>query len=277
MEPSAVLTFPNIDPVIFEIGPFVVRWYALSYIAAILFAIWYIKRLVANPALWAGRTPTLAPVQVDDLLIYIALGIVLGGRIGYVLFYNPQHFLSHPADAIRMWEGGMSFHGGFLGVVAALILYGRRTGARLDRLLDLGAATAPVGLGLGRVANFINGELYGRVSDVPWAMIFPGDPTALPRHPSQLYEAGLEGLVLFTAVRIATHHFKALSRPGEASGIFALGYGICRIIAECFREPDVQLGYFAGFLTMGMILSVPLILIGIWLLWRARRDERHAA
>jgi phosphatidylglycerol:prolipoprotein diacylglycerol transferase len=266
-----MIDFPNIDPVAFRIGPFAVHWYALAYIAGLVFAIWYAKRLVGTPRLWADRQPTLTPKQVDDLFIWIALGVILGGRIGYVLFYNPLHFLTNPLDILRMWEGGMSFHGGFLGVVVALLIYGRRHGATLDRLLDLGAAATPVGLGLGRIANFINGELYGRAGDVPWAMIFPNDPQQIPRHPSQLYEAALEGLVLFLIVRIATHHFKALAHPGRASGLFALGYGLSRIIVEFFREPDVQLGYFLGFITMGMILSLPLVAVGIWLLLRSRR------
>jgi len=265
-----MIDFPNIDPVAFSIGPFAVRWYALAYIAGLVFAIWYAKRLVSTPALWADRQPTITPKQVDDLFIWITLGVILGGRIGYVLFYNPLHFLTTPLDIFRMWEGGMSFHGGFLGVVVALLIYGRRHGATLDRLLDLGAAATPVGLGLGRLANFINGELYGRAAQVPWAMIFPNDPEQIPRHPSQLYEAALEGLVLFLIVRIATHRYQALAHPGRASGLFALGYGLSRIIVEFFREPDVQLGYFAGFITMGMILSLPLVAIGIWLLVRSR-------
>jgi phosphatidylglycerol---prolipoprotein diacylglyceryl transferase len=267
---AAMIDFPNIDPVAFSIGPFAVRWYALAYIAALIFAIWYAKRLVGNKALWADRNPTLTPQQVDDLFIWLALGVILGGRLGYVLFYSPAHFLNNPLDIVRMWEGGMSFHGGFLGVVVALLIYGKRHGATLDRLLDLGAAATPVGLGLGRLANFINGELYGRPGDVPWAMVFPNDPLQAPRHPSQLYEAILEGLVLFLIVRIATHRFTALAHPGRASGLFALGYGLSRITVEFFREPDAQLGYFLGFITMGMTLSLPLVAIGVWLLLRSR-------
>jgi phosphatidylglycerol:prolipoprotein diacylglycerol transferase len=168
----------------------------------------------------------------------------------------------------------MSFHGGFLGVVVATYIFGKRVGAGHDALLDLGAASVPIGLMLGRIANFVNGELYGRPSNVPWAVIFPTDPQETPRHPSQLYEALLEGLILFLAVRIATHRYKALQRPGAASGVFALGYGLSRIIVEFFREPDAHVGYISGFLTLGMIYSLPLVAIGIWLLMRARR--RHA-
>lgn len=270
MPELAVLTFPNIDPVIFSIGPFAVRWYAMAYIAGLLFAQWYMKRLVTNPRLWAGAKPAMTPQQIDKFFIWSMLGVVLGGRLGYVLFYNPLHYLQNPGDILRVWDGGMSFHGGFLGVVVACLLFGRRIGTSLDRMLDLGAASVPVGLGLGRLANFINGELYGRATDLPWAFVFPADLQQVPRHPSQLYEAALEGLLLFVAVRIATHRFGALAHPGRASGIFALGYGLSRIAVELAREPDPHLGYFAGFITMGMILSLPLCVIGIWLLARSR-------
>jgi phosphatidylglycerol---prolipoprotein diacylglyceryl transferase len=266
-----MVTFLKIDPIAFSIGPFAVRWYALAYIAALIFAVWYAKRLVRNPSLWDGKQPTATPRQIDDVFIWLVLGVVLGGRLGYVLFYNPLHYATHPLDIVRMWDGGMSFHGGFLGVVVALFLYGRRIGTTLDRLLDLGAAVTPFGLGLGRLANFVNGELWGRPSDVPWAMIFPADPLQVPRHPSQLYEAVVEGLVLYIVIWIAIHRFKALSHPGRAAGLFALGYGLSRIFIEFFREPDGQLGYFLGFITMGMILSLPLVAIGIWLLLRSRR------
>ena len=270
MERLALLAFPDIDPVIFAIGPFAVRWYALAYIAGFIFAGWYMKRLLAAPALWGGRQPTATPEQIDDMFIWFVAGVILGGRLGYVLFYKPLFYLANPLDILKVWDGGMSFHGGFLGVVVACHLYGRRIGAGLDQMLDLGAASVPVGLGLGRVANFINGELYGRASDAPWAMVFPSDPARIARHPSQLYEAALEGLALFIAVRVATHRFTALSRPGFASGIFALVYGLSRIIVELFREPDAHLGYVGGFATMGMILSLPLVAVGLWLMLRAR-------
>ena len=266
----AVLPFPPVDPVLFEIGPFAVRWYALAYIAGLLFASWYMKRLVSNARLWGSLKPSMTVPQVDDFFLWSLLGVVLGGRLGYVLFYKPLHYLAHPGEILMMWDGGMSFHGGFLGVVAVSYLYGRRIGASLDRMLDLGAASVPVGLGLGRLANFINSELWGRPTDVPWAFVFPLDQLQLPRHPSQLYEAVLEGLLLFLAVRFATHRHGALQFAGRASGIFALGYGLSRILVEFFREPDPFLGTFAGFITMGMILSVPLCLVGVWLLLRSR-------
>ncbi len=273
MSPVAAIRFPSFDPVAFSLGPVVVRWYALAYIFGLLLAVWYAKRLVRNQALWADEQPAASPEQLDDLLIWATLGVILGGRIGYVLFYDPLHFASHPAEIFQVWKGGMSFHGGFLGVVVACLVYGRRHGIGLDRLLDLGAAGVPIGLGLGRLANFINAELYGRVTDVPWGVVFP-DSGGLPRHPSQLYEAMLEGGLLFVAVRIATHRYRVLPRPGAAAGVFAIGYGASRFAVEFAREPDGHIGYLAGgWLTMGMVLSVPLILVGIWLSLRARRIQ----
>lgn len=271
------IPFPVIDPVAVSLGPVQIRWYALAYIAGLLLAVWYAKRLVRNQDLWAPGKPSATPRQIDDLLLWATLGVILGGRIGYVAFYNPAYFAAHPGEILQLWNGGMSFHGGFLGVVVACYMFGRYHAITLDRLLDLAAAGVPIGLGLGRLANFVNGELWGRVSDVPWAMVFPtGGPE--PRHPSQLYEAGLEGLVLFIAIRIATHRYKALARPGMASGVFALGYGASRFVIEFFRQPDVQLGYLAfGWVTMGQVLSLPLMVVGVWLMWRARSLRRAAA
>lgn len=265
----AALPFPNLDPVLFSFGPFVVRWYALSYVAGLLFALWYIKQLVSFPKLWGALRPTLTVQQADDIFLWFLLGVILGGRLGYVLLYKPLFYLSHPLEIVKTWDGGMSFHGGFLGVVIACLIYGRRHGIGLDRLLDLGAAATPVGLGLGRLANFINGELWGRVTDVPWAVMFPGQD--IGRHPSQLYEAALEGLVLFCVMRLATHRFGVLQHPGRASGIYALFYGCARIFVEFFREPDSFIGYYGGFITWGMVLSLPLVAVGVWLLLRSRR------
>jgi phosphatidylglycerol---prolipoprotein diacylglyceryl transferase len=265
----AALTFPNVDPVALRLGPFEVHWYALAYVAGILFAMAYIKHLSRQPRLWGANAPTLSAREADDFFIYALLGVVLGGRLGYVLLYKPGHYVANPFDILRTWDGGMSFHGGFLGVVAACLIYGRLHAKTLVRMLDLGAASVPVGLGLGRLANFVNAELWGRPTDVPWAVVFPGEDFG--RHPSQLYEAALEGLLLFLAVRIATHSFGALKHPGRASGVFALGYGLARIFAEYFREPDDFLGFIWGGLTMGMLLSLPLVAIGIWLLIRSRR------
>ena len=264
----AVLNFPNISPNAIDYGPVVVKWYGLGYVASLLFATWYMKRLVSNLSLWGKLAPTMTKQQIDDMFVWFFLGVVGGGRIGYVLFYNLPKYLNAPLDVFKVWDGGMSFHGGFLGVVVACYFYGRKIVMGLDRMLDLGAASVPPALGFVRVANFINAELYGRASDLPWAVIFPHETFA--RHPSQLYEALLEGLALFIAVRIATHRFQALAHPGRASGIFALGYGVARIFVEYFRVPDAQLGYFFGFITMGMVLSLPLVAVGVWLLLRSR-------
>ena len=266
----AALAFPDIDPVAFSIGPFEARWYALAYVAGLLFAFAYMKRLVRNPVLWNGKPPTMTPEQVDDLFLWATLGVILGGRLGYVLFYDPGYFAAHPLDVFKLWQGGMSFHGGFLGVIVACWAFARGLQIRLDQLLDLAAAAGPVGLGLGRVANFINGELYGRARDVPWAMVFPhGGPLA--RHPSQLYEAFLEGFCLFLLGRIATHRLHALRHPGRVAGLFALAYGCIRIFVEFFREPDPQIGFYADVITRGMMLSAPMLAIGLWLLIRSRR------
>jgi phosphatidylglycerol---prolipoprotein diacylglyceryl transferase len=264
----AAYVFPNFDPVAFSFGPFVVRWYALAYVGGLLFALWYIKQLVSLPKLWGAFRPTLTLQQADDIFIWFLAGVIVGGRLGYVLLYKPMFYLSHPIEIVKTWDGGMSFHGGFLGVVIACLIYGWRNGIGLDRLLDLGAAATPLGLGLGRLANFINGELWGRVTDVPWAVIFPGQ--AEGRHPSQLYEAGLEGIVLFAVIRIATHRFGVLQHAGRASGIYALFYGCARIFVEFFREPDSFIGYYGSFITWGMVLSLPMVLVGVWLLWRSR-------
>jgi phosphatidylglycerol---prolipoprotein diacylglyceryl transferase len=266
----AELPFPRIDPVAFSLGPFQARWYALAYVAGLIFAFWYMKRLVSDPELWRGKPAAATSVQIDDLFIWATLGVILGGRLGYVLFYDPAYFAAHPADIIKLWQGGMSFHGGFSGVIVACWAFAHVKKLRLDQILDLAAAAVPFGLGLGRLANFINGELFGRVSDVPWAMVFPeGGP--LPRHPSQLYEAALEGGLLFLIGRIATHRHHALAYPGRLAGLFALSYAFIRIFIEFFREPDVHIGLVAGFITRGMLLSLPMILIGVWLLLRSRR------
>ncbi len=267
------IPFPVIDPVAISLGPVVVRWYALAYVVGLIAAIWYAKRLVTNEALWPATKPHTSPAQLDDLLLWSTLGVLLGGRLGYVLFYNPGHFLQNPSEILQMWNGGMSFHGGFLGVVVACYFYGRRHGIGMWQLLDLGAASVPIGLFLGRIANFINAELYGKVTDVPWAMVFPGGGPD-PRHPSQLYEAALEGVVLFLAVRFATHGLKCLPRAGLASGVFATGYALSRILIEFAREPDAHIGYLTGgWLTMGMVLSLPLLAVGIWLLTRSQISD----
>jgi len=273
-----VLPFPAVNPVLISIGPLAVRWYALAYIVGIIAGWVYARAIISSPKLWGGPAP-LGLVDFDDFVIWITLGIILGGRAGYVLFYNFAHFAAHPIEIAELWNGGMSFHGGLLGCLAAIVLFAVRRGIPVLSLGDVVAAVAPIGLFLGRIANFINGELWGRPTDVPWAMVFPnGGP--IPRHPSQLYEAAIEGIVLFVIVTILLRT-GALRRPGLLAGAFALGYGVARIVCELFREPDAQLGFLWGGLTMGMLLSVPVILGGlailIFVFTRAPALEREAS
>lgn len=265
-----VLPFLSLDPVLISIGPFAIRWYALAYIAGIFVGWWYAKRLVANQRLWTPTGAPLKPVDVDDVIVWITLGIILGGRTGYILFYDLARFIQNPLEIFAVWNGGMSFHGGFLGTILAMVLFARRRGIPVWSLIDVIAAAVPFGLFFGRLANYNNGELFGRVTDAPWAMIFPTDASQLPRHPTQLYEAALEGIVFFLLLRLFTHTFHRLPFPSFVSGIFCVGYGVARVFVEFFREPDAHIGFLAGGLTMGMALSIPMILFGIFLMVRAR-------
>jgi len=269
-----VLPFPAINPVLIHLGPLVVRWYALAYIVGIIAGWFYARAIIVSERLWGGPAP-LTVTDFDDFVVWITLGIILGGRTGYVLFYNFPHFAEHPMQIFELWNGGMSFHGGVIGCVIAIVLFALHRRIPMLSLGDVTATVAPIGLFLGRIANFINGELWGRPTDVPWAMIFPnGGP--LPRHPSQLYEAALEGVVLFIVLGLLVRS-GWLKRPGVVTGAFALGYGVARIFCEFFREPDIQLGFLWGGLTMGMLLCIPLMLGGIALLvvalWRAPKPE----
>ncbi|MGA8614231.1 MAG: prolipoprotein diacylglyceryl transferase [Xanthobacteraceae bacterium] len=265
-----VLPYPAINPVLIHIGPLAVRWYALAYIVGILVGWFYARSIIASERLWGGPAP-LTVVDFDDFIIWITLGIILGGRTGYVLFYNLPVFIAHPLQIFELWNGGMSFHGGVIGCIVAIVGFALNRRIPMLSLGDVTTAVAPIGLFLGRIANFINGELWGRPTDVPWAMIFPnGGP--IPRHPSQLYEAALEGIVLFTVLNVLVR-LGALKRPGVVIGCFGVGYGIARIICEFFREPDVQLGFLWGGLTMGMLLCIPLMLIGIAILAYAFSSE----
>jgi len=268
--PLFVIPYPMISPVLVEIGPFALRWYALAYVAGLLAAWWLGKRYAGNDRLWGGRAHP-SPLDVDDLIVYAALGVVLGGRIAYVLFYNLGYYAANPLEALTVWRGGMSFHGGLIGAMLAMALLARSRGVPVLAFFDTMAPVAPIGLFLGRLANFVNGELWGRVTDLPWAFVFPnGGPE--PRHPSQLYEAGLEGVLLFVILTAAVR-LGGLRRPGLTSGLFGLGYGLARIAVELVREPDSQVGYLAGgWLTMGMVLSLPLVAAGLALLWWAARS-----
>ncbi|MGI9482277.1 MAG: prolipoprotein diacylglyceryl transferase [Hyphomicrobiales bacterium] len=271
---SIALTFPEIDPVAIQLGPLAIKWYGLAYIAGIAFAWWYMRRLVVQERLWGpprGGTQPMTPAMVDDVIFWGAVGMIAGGRLGYVLFYKPLDFFTNPLEVFAIWQGGMSFHGGFIGVLLAVYLFCRRYNADIMQVFDLAGASVPIGLGLGRVANFINGELWGRVTDASIGMVFPG-AGGLPRHPSQLYEAALEGLVLFLLMRFLTHSLFKLKKPGFVTGAAMAGYGAFRIIAEFFREPDAHIGFLAGPLTMGMVLSLPMVAGGIWLMvWAERR------
>jgi len=255
-----VLPFPNFDPVLIQLGPFAIRWYALAYIAGILIGWLYARALIRNDRLWGGPAP-MTVTDIDDFIVWVTLGIILGGRIGYVLFYNPAYFAEHPLEALELWKGGMSFHGGFTGCIAAVVLFARKNDIPILSLGDIACAVGTIGVMLVRLANFINGELWGRPSDVPWAMVFPGGGP-LPRHPSQLYEAALEGLVLFVMLGLMVRA-GALKRPGLIIGAFAVGYALARSFCELFREPDAQLGFLWNTVTMGTLLSVPLLVFGI--------------
>ena len=270
------MPFPNFDPVLLQIGPFAIRWYALAYVAGILLGWRYVVALVKNEKLWGGQTPTLTPLQIDDLVLWITLGVILGGRLGYVLFYSTSLIWTDPLEIVKVWHGGMSFHGGLIGVTIALIAFALTNKVEVFRLSDLVAPAAPIGLFFGRIANFINGELWGRPTTVPWGIIFPNAGPE-PRHPSQLYEATLEGLVLFLILRIATHRLKWLQRRGAVTGLFLLCYALSRISLENVREPDRFMPHFPLGLTMGMMLSIPMALFGLWLLWRGLRGEPQVA
>jgi phosphatidylglycerol---prolipoprotein diacylglyceryl transferase len=258
-----LIPYPDIDPIIFQIGPIAIRWYALAYIGGLMLGIWHLRKLSQmKPAFMKGE-------DADDFLTWATLGVILGGRFGYILFYKFAYYLDDPLQMLYVWKGGMSFHGGFLGVLIAGIIFTRKRKIPPLRFADALACAAPIGLFFGRVANFINGELIGRAADVPWAMIFPhAGPD--PRHPSQLYEAALEGVVLFAIVNLFWRNETFRARPGATTGVFVAGYALARGIAELFRQPDAHLGFLLFGSTMGQLLSVPMFLGGLYLIFRSK-------
>ena len=276
--PFLVLPFPTIDPVLVEVGPFAIRWYALAYIVGILLGWWYAKRLVATPALWGPAGSPMKPADIDDFVVYAALGIILGGRVGYVLFYDLPRFAENPAEIVALWHGGMSFHGGFLGTVLAMVLFARAR-AHPDLVVDrrdraFGHLRPACSAG-SPTSSMASSSAAPPTCPGRWSFRMAGPE---PRHPSELYEAGLEGVVLFLVLRILTHRFHKLAQPAFISGAFAAGYGAARTFVEFFREPDIQIGYLAGGLTMGMLLSIPMIAAGIGvMLWASRRTPAAVA
>ncbi|HXV69759.1 MAG TPA: prolipoprotein diacylglyceryl transferase [Nitrospira sp.] len=264
------LPYPHIDPVFFELGPLQFRWYGLMYLIGLTAAYLLIKRKVAAQGL------AIKPDQIYDMVVFGALGVFIGGRIGYTLFYNFPYYSQHPLKIFAVWEGGMSFHGGLIGTTIALVWFSRQRGIPVYAVADLAASVTPIGLGFGRLGNFINGELYGRATDVDWCMAFPaGGPVC--RHPSQLYEAGLEGLLLFTALWIIG---RLATPPGTIFWSFLTGYGLCRLIVELFREPDQHMGFVLGPVTMGQLLSAPMVMLGVsmlaWGFHKAGAKPQHA-
>lgn len=285
---------PDINPVLFHVWIFSIRWYALAYVAGIVAGWFYMNRMLKQADLWAPRQPPLEPTQLDDLILWVTVGVILGGRIGYILAYDTSVIWKDPLQMLKIWEGGMSFHGGFTGVVVATIVYCRSQKFPLDRMLSLGdllASAAPIGLFFGRIANFINGELWGRETHLPWGMVFCNKYIAaqyydklqgacpagdVPRHPSQLYEALGEGLIMFAVLLLLGQRLGKLQRPGLIMGTFILGYGVIRILLENVRNPDEQMLGFFKIITMGMILSAPMVLAGGFFIWRALRPEAAA-
>jgi phosphatidylglycerol---prolipoprotein diacylglyceryl transferase len=273
----AAIAFPLIDPIAFSLGPISVKWYGLAYAAGLLLGWLYVKRILLTMKVWPPGGAPFSTDKADDLLLYMTLGVVIGGRLGYVLFYNPAFYFANPLEILFVWNGGMSFHGGFLGSIVAIAGFAHKNGVRLLSVLDLAAASTPIGLLFGRLANFINAELWGRPTDVAWGMVFPGaGPVA--RHPSQLYEATLEGAALFLLGAVLIYKRDALKRPGLVAGAFTVGYGCARSFCEVFREPDY--GHWAtyGPMTAGILYSLPMIAAGLWLAHRARTAPMaHAA
>lgn len=276
--PALLIAYPRIDPVLIEIGPFALRWYALAYVAGILLGWWYAVRLVRTERLWrAWGAPPATPPQVDDFILWVTLGIILGGRLGYIFFYGliyQPELYANPMQWLKIWEGGMSFHGGLIGVIAAIVIFALYCRLDMVRLGDLVASVVPIGLFTGRIANFINGELWGKVTDVPWAMVFPGTD-GMPRHPSQIYEALLEGVVLFVILRLMATRLRAFDRPGAIVAAFLFFYGLFRIIAEVYRDSDQLIA--GGAISMGQALSALMWLGAAFFAWWAATHRPRPA
>ncbi len=268
--PVFALPFPMIDPVLIEIGPLMIRWYALAYIVGIVAAWMLGLKLLAKSALFGAITPP-TPLDLDEFISWAVLGIIIGGRLAHVLFYSPAYYMAHPLEIVQPWKGGMSFHGGMMGLIMASALFVRGRAVGFLTLMDVLSALAPIGLFLGRLANFINDELWGRVSDLPWAVAFPSGGF-LPRHPSQLYEAVLEGLVLFALLMALVLKYRGWARPGLVSAVFLIGYSTARFMVEFVREPETASGFFFGWMTMGQLLSLPMSVLGVALFIRTRKS-----
>lgn len=272
MTPLALLTYPNIDPVAIEYGPISIKWYGLAYLAGLVLGWLYIRRLISTPKLWFADKPPMTLERVDDLLLYMTGAVIIGGRLGQVLLYDPDFYFSNPAEIVKVWKGGMSFHGALIAAGLLILLFARQFKVPARSVMDLVCAAAPVGIFFGRIANFINSEHWGRVTTAAVGMVFPnGGPE--PRHPSQLYEAVLEGLVMWFIIRFATHRMLALKRPGLVTGIWLVWYAIARATCEIFREPEPDHILNIGPFTAGQVYCLPMLLIGIYMIWSARRSE----
>ena len=273
-----VIPYPDFNRVALEIGPFAIKWYGLAYLAGLVLGWFYVRQLLTESRLWPTGTAPFEPKRTDDLLLLMTGGVVLGGRLGFVLFYEPSYYFNHPLEVFQLWRGGMAFHGALLGCGVAIWIFARWIKVSPWSAMDLCAAAVPLGLMFGRIANFINGELYGKPSTVPWAMVFPEaaiyhpDIEPTPRHPSQLYESLCEGLLLFIVLRLLTHRFKGLKSPGLVTGCFLAGYGFARSFCELFRQPHEGHPLSVGLFSPGIAYSLPMIALGLWFVWRARKD-----
>ncbi|WP_455476443.1 prolipoprotein diacylglyceryl transferase [Bartonella sp. B17] len=273
------IAFPDyLDPVIIHLGPISLHWYGLGYVIGVLFAWWYAQKLLERPSLWYANQPPMDKEKIENFVIWSIISIIVGGRLGQVLVWDPAYYFSHPSSIIAIWNGGMSFHGGLIGIGIAMILFARKNNIKMRAMFDIIAAGAPIGIGIVRICNFINQELWGNVTSVPWAVCFPQDPQYLPRHPSQLYEAFMEGFLLFIILFILIFVFKALKRSGAIAGTFVMSYAIARIISELYRVPQEDPEWFSilfhstGF-TYGMALSLPMFFFGVYLIFKAFKHQ----